>query len=837
MGSGAAKQRALRRKSGKAASATSQATSQGSLPANAPSFDPAFRGELLQGWQSYSNKPRPFSLNQEARNTHRSAWSESTRLRDNAVPFVSGGHLSQDSPDKDEDEEDVSIEQLESAFEQRGEVSPSRQNETKQQTHIQLGDEPIAIRSTEADFFLTERVEHMKLSTVTCKSPLTQRRALSASSTSSGEVILFAGRRNPQKKRKQSPSSSVIPPHAALSPVPMHMGKSSSPKQPPAPANAGSRLKPSAKEFIPVQATKTASGYPPTSQSVPASGGWEENLNGSAKREDKRSSNSHSRRGRRALVDEYDDEEETLQDYIENVKKNQGSKEEASPNKSEQRRDHSESGMEEGEVRVVASTSQVRVPSTGRDNDWSSDDLRDFDELDTSDDELSDVGGVFSRRERPSGLQYLVSPRGQSTDFAKWILDEKLTSVRVKELILAFEETHPGGPDGGDEDEFGEGRNQWDDQSDENTEDEVLRDVIRDLASEHDENERILDHTSRMTDAGLARMLNKQAELGISTDDVILFDGAFEHDEDFIPFPTTTNVSNRTRTRRKRRSRGTFPSAEAFADILDEEPYDGFDIMDFDRPSLKPKRKGRKSANRLPFEPEDEELADQLARSWANDRAKKAIKKAEREELRQAGLLGPRAGKGRVDSQSRYQKNSMDMEQIKGEVRAFLLDGDRQALALSPMGSGQRAQVHVLAKALYLRSHSQGRGDTRFPILTKTDFTGRYDEDNISQIDALLAQRKFSTQWGMRRDKVAAATGAAGGKVRRSGGGGVTAGAGYMDGDVVGASAPELGSENRGRAMLERMGWSSGMGIGKAGNKGSLEVIKHVVKKSKAGLG
>jgi len=58
-----------------------------------------------------------------------------------------------------------------------------------------------------------------------------------------------------------------------------------------------------------------------------------------------------------------------------------------------------------------------------------------------------------------------------------------------------------------------------------------------------------------------------------------------------------------------------------------------------------------------------------------------------------------------------------------------------------------------------------------------------------------------------------------------------------MDGDVVGASAPELGSENRGRAMLEKMGWSSGMGIGKVGNKGRVEVIQHVVKNSKAGLG
>ena len=32
-----------------------------------------------------------------------------------------------------------------------------------------------------------------------------------------------------------------------------------------------------------------------------------------------------------------------------------------------------------------------------------------------------------------------------------------------------------------------------------------------------------------------------------------------------------------------------------------------------------------------------------------------------------------------------------------------------------------------------------------------------------------------------------------------------------MEGAVVGASAPEIGAENKGRAMLEKMGWSSGM--------------------------
>lgn len=73
---------------------------------------------------------------------------------------------------------------------------------------------------------------------------------------------------------------------------------------------------------------------------------------------------------------------------------------------------------------------------------------------------------------------------------------------------------------------------------------------------------------------------------------------------------------------------------------------------------------------------------------------------------------------------------------------------------------------------------------------------------------------------------------------KRSGRGGFANGAvSYRDGDIVGGSAPELGSENKGRAMLEKMGWSTGTALGAVNNKGILEPVSHVVKTTKAGLG
>ncbi len=831
MGSGAARHRAARKKAKQAAPNNSQAATWGSSTITAPSFNPASRAQLLQGWQSFPNLDQSFTLNQEARNTRTSAWNESNRLRDNAIQFVSGGNLTQNNPDEDKRNEDVDTQHISSAVKDNADLPSRSPDEIRARTHSEREDGTADIRSTEVDIAITKQVEQLDLSVANRNSSVTRSRSASASSTSSSEVILFAGRGNSPKKRKQS---STPPPPRTRTPGSFKtraLDEGSSQKPPP--ANVPSRLKPDAQEFVPIQITEPAPRYPLRSQGVLTSGSGLKKLDGSTNSAGQQSSTGRQGGGHRIVLDNYD-EDEIIRDYIENVKETQDLEDEASSNETEYHCNHRGSGLESDKLPVSASTAQAEIHGTGSDNDWNSDDLGDFDELDTSEDEPTDISRVFSRRERLSGLQYLVTPIGQSTDFAKWILGIKLTSVKARELILAFEETHHEGPDGSEDDEDDDDGNQWDDSSGDDSEEEVLNDLIRDHESEHNENERILEHTSRMSDAELARILNKQAQLGIDTDDIVLFDGALEQADDFIPFSTKTHTSNRMRSKQNRRSRGTFPSAEAFADVLEQDPYNGFDVMDFERPSLKPKKKGRKSANGLPFGLEDDELAEQLAQSWANDRSKKALKKAEREELRQAGLLGPKSAKGKIDLRTKYKNDGMDMDQAKAEIRAFLLDGEREALALASMASPQRAQVHLLAKALHLKSHSQGKGDTRFPILTKTAFSGRYDEDNISQIDALLAKRKFSTYWG-KKDKAAPRSG--GGAARRSGGGGVAAGATYVDGDVVGASAPELGSENRGRAMLEKMGWRSGMGIGKVGNKGSVEVVKHVVKNSKAGLG
>ena len=44
----------------------------------------------------------------------------------------------------------------------------------------------------------------------------------------------------------------------------------------------------------------------------------------------------------------------------------------------------------------------------------------------------------------------------------------------------------------------------------------------------------------------------------------------------------------------------------------------------------------------------------------------------------------------------------------------------------------------------------------------------------------------------------------------------------HEDGKVVCAAAPDLGQENKGRAMMEKMGWGKGTALGALDNEGTM---------------
>ncbi|KAL2039583.1 hypothetical protein N7G274_007855 [Stereocaulon virgatum] len=451
---------------------------------------------------------------------------------------------------------------------------------------------------------------------------------------------------------------------------------------------------------------------------------------------------------------------------------------------------------------------------------WDSSDLQDFDELSTSSEALNMIEKVLSRRERSSGVQYLVVGAGYTIDDARWLPLSALKAPGIDNMIRDFE------------DEQAEFKRLLDDESDESldTDDQRALDIQEQMNRIEDEKDLEDRRKSRMNDEQIARLLSKQEELGLGSEDPKLFDGKeLERKEQIEPqfdgiWGTASPFRFQFKSKRKTRTVSNFPSATAFADVLDEDPYNGFDIMDQDRPSLRRKPKGRRG--KLPLELSDSELEQQINMAWENDRSKKKQRKQEREELRAQGLLGK---KGKPDLKTKYREGISSTE-VNIEIKKFLMSS-REILPLPPMAQKERKSVHDIANVFKLKFKSTGTGTSRYPVLSKTNGTLQYDEDALDSIEALLSSRRFLPRMDRPKNK-----GTPSGKGR--GRGSATAGASYRNGEIVGAAAPELGQENRGRAMLEKMGWSTGTALGALNNNsGIIQPIAQVVKTGKAGLG
>ncbi|KAK4497385.1 hypothetical protein PRZ48_011836 [Zasmidium cellare] len=359
---------------------------------------------------------------------------------------------------------------------------------------------------------------------------------------------------------------------------------------------------------------------------------------------------------------------------------------------------------------------------------------------------------------------------------------------------------------------------------------------------EDDLRQRRLD---RMTDEQIARLLAKQEELGMDGDELLLEDGAFgsTSDDGFGDVSAAraglSDITNSTfarapkkhgmRRNKSRKNSDFFPDATMLADTLDQYGDNGFDIMDFDRPSLRPTKKGRKG--KLPPELEalsDDELRETMREQWDNDRSKKREKKLEREELRRDGLLGSAGRKGKPDLNARYPLG-MTLKQVHDELREFLRDEDMHQRSFPPMDKINRKSLHDVCTALNLKSKSQGAGKNRFPVIYKTSMTLEYSDDMFGRV-INASTRGFLTN--AKAKKMSRQVGNRAGR----GGGFSKAATGLRDGEVVGAGAKELGSNNFGHRMMEKMGWTKGAGLGKDG-EGRLHHVEQVMRTSKAGLG
>lgn len=325
------------------------------------------------------------------------------------------------------------------------------------------------------------------------------------------------------------------------------------------------------------------------------------------------------------------------------------------------------------------------------------------------------------------------------------------------------------------------------------------------------------DSPPDMDDEEFARLFAKQESLGIYGDELILLDEAAAR-------PVRSPRSRRRKGPHAPPKESKLPdNAAAVADVLDN-----FDpVMDWNRTN--PQRKKPKSKHgTIDCGFTDEELKTKMEATFEKDRLKKKERKREREELRAKGLLGKHPNPN--DPRVKY-VDGINIDELRQEFATFLITGD-QICTLPPMDPSARKIVHEIAIKLRIKSKSTGKGDQRRPVLHRTKATPAYSEDAIEIAFSRTHRRFFPRADKQRRSGLGGGGGGGGG--RSAGGHDAVR---YRDGEVVGGSAPELGETNKGRTMLEKMGWSKGMGLGALNNKGILEPVAHVVKMSKAGLG
>jgi len=165
-----------------------------------------------------------------------------------------------------------------------------------------------------------------------------------------------------------------------------------------------------------------------------------------------------------------------------------------------------------------------------------------------------------------------------------------------------------------------------------------------------------------MDDETLARLLAKQEELGMGSDELLLASGA-AGGRGSAYFQSGPQTSRRGKTGNNHNG-SAFPSASAVADAFDD-----LDLMDWERPSLRNQRKRGRRGQPPVFGLSDSEMEQTLQTAWHNDRESKKSRKMRREELRAQGLLGKHADPN--DPRLRY-PTGMTLEDIKAEMRSFL---------------------------------------------------------------------------------------------------------------------------------------------------------------------
>lgn len=799
------------------------------------SFVASTNNSHLDPRQSNRSTQSYLSLSEEARNTERHhSWDSGSNLRHSRIAFISAGTSSADDLNPVPQKSDKIVEVSDSSVLEEN-SAPTTAIENQVKTYAVVPDEQMSSMSLNdlnsppapqpalqgkfdsmsdrsiVESGLENTRENNKLFYTDLKpanepihtgnTPFKMKRSLSlTSSDSSEEVVLFAGRRPSCNKDGQEHKSSARSKRSRSQDIPFGY-RSFSATVVDDPVEIGTeKLQRSTKQIVPDLSPRDLKGAP-------------FHLNGdfvaTADRPGRTRRGGHLRKETKY--------EEILNDYVENISDSGGLEAFVTSSMLNQRDLNGSDNPEWQDEAESLAKAHVESGPLKNFEVWDSTDLEDFNELSTSNDAPDGIEQVLSKRERPSGVQYLIVGSGYTIDDARWFPISSLGTPSAEALVREFEEkAEPN-------------RVIYDsDVSSVATDEQVLQDLEDDLDNQEDDKDLEDRRKARMTDEQIAKLLSKQEELGLGSTTLMLFDGdnvGKETEEELQPDELREQEHRApSRSQRKKRSQSSLPSATVLTDVRDPDPYNGLDVLDQQRLSSRRRPKGWRE--KLSVELSDSELEQSIQIAWEKDRTKKKMRKQERQELRAQGLLGK---KNKVDLKAKYSEGT-SMIEVKKEIKDFLLSS-LDSLPLPPMSHEHRKMVHEIANVFKLKSKSIGGGKARFPVLYKTSRTMQYNKETLKAAESVLASGRFLSRMDRAKMKSSLI-----GRGRR--GGVASAGVSYRDGEVVGAAAPEIGQENRGRTMLERMGWSTGTALGALNNnRGLVQPVAQVVKTSRSGLG
>ncbi|CUS22448.1 LAQU0S05e05578g1_1 [Lachancea quebecensis] len=267
-----------------------------------------------------------------------------------------------------------------------------------------------------------------------------------------------------------------------------------------------------------------------------------------------------------------------------------------------------------------------------------------------------------------------------------------------------------------------------------------------------------------------------------------------------------------------------FSSDEDLGEDLDDliaysTKYEAVRNQTFDTKSLETTGRGLKK--KLLFTEQmdlDQGIQDVLQDKFTTRKAKKASKKLTKQDY---------ICEQNSTSEDLFLKYpfGFHVQNFKDEFELFLTR-NKPSMAFPPLDPHGNRTLMKFAEAYFMKGKKAGKGGKTHVIVEKVKKT-KWSFPNYNYINQLMTQRPVFMRIDVRKpreDRIPSERVSGKGKFQ------------VKEGGIVGEDAPEIGTDNIGRRMLEKLGWSSGQGLGAHGNEGISEPIFAKIKKNKSGL-